>query len=123
MRLIIIAKLILLAAIITPPVYSHVLMPWTYEKRQAAAQLIVIAEIIQDSRDQAISGNIIVFKVLSTLKGQSKSVVRVMRSTSIAEENLTCCKEKGHYILFLKRVRGRLYQSVHGDYGAVRLVE
>jgi hypothetical protein len=123
MRIIITAKLILLTVIIASPVYSHVLMPLSYEKRQAAARLIVIAESMKASSEQDNSGDIITFKVLSTLKGQQKSVIRVSRSTMIQEERLTCCIESGRYILFLTRGRNGLYESVNGNYGAVRLAE
>lgn len=122
MRLIVTAKLVLLTAIIVPPVYSHVLMPWSYEQREAAARLIVIAESVR-SNDELGDSDTIEFKVLTTLKGQPKSVVRVSRSTAIAEERLTCCEKAGRYILFLIRGRGGLYVSVHGNYGAVQLAE
>lgn len=123
MRLIIIAKLILLTAIIAPPVDGHVLMPLSYEQRQAAAQLIVIAETLQSSFSQNSSDNIIEFKTLSILKGRGKAMLKVSRSTSINEEKLTCCKEPGRYILFLRRGRNKLFESVNGDYGVVRLAE
>lgn len=123
MRPIITARLIGLTALIASPVYSHVLMPWSYEKLQETARLVVIAETTQSSDEQASSNDVIEFKVLSTLKGQKRSMLKMSRSTAIQEERLTCCTGAGRYILFLRRGRNGLYESVHGRYGVVRLAE
>lgn len=122
MRLIIIAKLVLLTAIIAPPVSGHVLMPLSYKQRQAAAQLIVIAETKKPSSGQAKTDSAIEFRVLATLKGRRLPSLGVLKSTRIQEEELNCCIE-GRYILFLVQGRNGLYESVNGNYGAVRLVE
>ena len=123
MRPSIIAKLILLAVIVTSPVSGHVLIPISYEQRREEAKLIVIAEIIQSSSETDRSRESIDFKVLATLKGPRKVVLRVSRSTSIQEERLTCCSGSGRYILFLRSGRNGLYESVQGNYGLVRLAE
>lgn len=123
MRIFIIAKLILLTAVMASPIYGHVLMPMSYEKRKSLARTIVIAEIVQDNYQQKGSKRIIEFRVLAILKGQMSSVLKVSRSTMIDEERLTCCKGAGRYILFLRRGRSGLYESVNGDYGIVRLAE
>jgi hypothetical protein len=123
MRLIVFAQLILLTATIATPAWGHVLMPWSYQQRQAAAQIIVIAEPMHNVDEPGDSKDIIQFRVLSTLKGPARPVLRVWRSTMIAEEKLSCCEKASRYILFLRRGNKGLYQSVHGDYGAVRLAE
>jgi hypothetical protein len=121
MRNIIIAKIILLTALIPSPVSGHVLMPMTYQERQAQARLIVIAEPATSS--DRLSDDAIEFKVLVTLKGKKTPSLKVARSTVIDEERLNCCISPGQYILFLKRGRDGLYESVHGDYGVVRLLD
>ena len=123
MRFFVTAEIAFLTAIMGSPAQSHVLIPAPYEKRQSEAHLIVIAETIQSTGNQSILKNLIEFKVLSTLKGPRRSILRVSRKTLIQEESLTCCTGPGRYILFLRRGRNGLYESVNGDYGAVRLAE
>lgn len=123
MRILVISKLVVFAAIMAPPVYGHVLMPMSYAQRKAASRTIVIAETVPRGSRPGILEDIVEFKVLATLKGQASSSLKVSRSTMIDEEKLMCCREQGRFILFLRKGRNGLYESVNGDYGVVRLAE
>jgi hypothetical protein len=59
----------------------------------------------------------------SVLKGNEKETIRVVFDGVITELNPLCCEVGSHYVFFLKKLSGNVFESTNGPYGIYKVPE
>ena len=82
------------------------------------SDVVLIVKVISVSSKECIGmSSCASVKIQSTLKGAPTKDIEIMFDGPIAESDPLCCKVGSTYLVFLKNVKGKYYQSTNGPYG------
>lgn len=87
-------------------------------KKVEYSDLVLIGKVISVTSKKCIGMSSCASVVIrSTLKGAPAKDIEIMFDGPIAESDPLCCKVGSTYLMFLKNVKGKYYQSTNGPYG------
>jgi hypothetical protein len=87
-------------------------------KKVEYSDLVLIVKVIAvTSKVCAPMNRCASVSIKSTLKGSAPKDIQMLFGGPIAESDPLCCKVGSTYLVFLKNVKGKYYQSANGPYG------
>jgi hypothetical protein len=87
-------------------------------KKVEYSDLVLIVKVISVTSKECIGmSSCASVRIKSTLKGAPTKDIEIMFDGPIAESDPLCCKVGSTYLVFLKNVKGKYYQSTNGPYG------
>ncbi len=87
-------------------------------KKVEHSDLVLIVKVVSVSSKECTGmSRCASVKVQSTLKGAAPKDIEIMFDGPMAESDPLCCKIGTTYLVFLKNVKGKYYQSTNGPYG------
>lgn len=118
-RTIILVLAMLLAA---APARANFLVEMSYAQKVAASSQVVVGRVTRILPPSASPyGRVNEVEVLATVKGRRVRRLLFYGTSPIAEDELDCCRVGRTYLLFLERGTSRIYSSINGHYGVIRL--
>jgi hypothetical protein len=123
-RFLLIAVLTAAALLFSEACLGNYVKEYSLEAKAKHSDVVIVGHVVSVSKINCPYDSTCAEVAIDTvLKGKETETVRVLFDGQISELRPVCCEVGAHYLFFLRKLKGNVFDSTNGPYGIYKVPE